>query len=56
MLSMLVLMLQFIIAAVLTLAGCAARDNEKTVIIPRWPFIVGQRNEEELKKLLSGIA
>ena len=46
--------LEYMAAEVLELAGNAARDNEKSRIIPRH-ITLAVRNDEELNKFLSGV-
>ncbi|KAL5963348.1 Histone H2A, partial [Taenia solium] len=47
-------MLEYLAAKVLELAGNAARDSEKTRILPRHPQ-VDIRNDDKMNKLLGGV-
>ncbi|ESW15969.1 hypothetical protein PHAVU_007G118400 [Phaseolus vulgaris] len=50
----LVVVLEYLAVEVLELAGNAARDNKKNMIIPRH-VLLAVRNDEELGKLLFGV-
>ncbi|MQM21332.1 hypothetical protein Taro_054370 [Colocasia esculenta] len=47
--------LEYLAAEVLELAGNAARDNKKNTIVP-WHIQLGVRNDEELSRLLGTLA